>query len=273
MDCNDDFLPLTRNYKNLTVYQIAECIDVVTYYFATTHIGPGDRTRDQMVQGVRSGKQNIAEGSVDGATSTEMEIRLMNCARGSMQELRTDYEDYLRRRGLPLWSKDDPRVQQVRQFVRRCKDPEVYLAKVKERSPETIANIALTMIHAYDYLMERLIESIKRRFLQQGGIKEAMYRARKRALDPTGNPGRTERTERTERNERTGNPENPGNPGSETPPPTPSPLGKGRGAGPQSSQSSQSSQKSQSSQSSQSSQKSQNSQESQNSQKSQNNPS
>lgn len=200
MDRDDDFLPLKRNYKNLTVYQIAECIDVVTYYFATTHIGPGDRTRDQMVQGVRSGKQNIAEGSVDGATSTEMEIRLMNCARGSMQELRTDYEDYLRRRGLPLWSKDDPRVQQVRQFVRRCKDPEVYLAKVKERSPETIANIALTMIHAYDYLMERLIESIKRRFLQQGGIKEAMYRARKRALAPTertenpGNPGRTGRT-------------------------------------------------------------------------------
>ena len=203
MDRDDDFLPLKRNYKNLTVYQIAECIDVVTYYFATTHIGPGDRTRDQMVQGVRSGKQNIAEGSVDGATSTEMEIRLMNCARGSMQELRTDYEDYLRRRGLPLWSKDDPRVQQVRLFVRRCKDPEVYLAKVKERSPDTIANIALTMIHAYDYLMERLIESIKRRFLQQGGIKEAMYRARKRALDPTGNPGRTE------------NPGRNGNPGSQ----------------------------------------------------------
>ena len=207
MNRDEEFLSLNRNYKNLTVFQLAECIDVVTYYFATTHIGNGDRTRDQMVQGVRSGKQNIAEGSVDGATSTEMEIRLMNCARGSMQELRTDYEDYLRRRGLEMWSKDDPRVAQVRRFVRGCKDPDVYLAKVKERSPETIANIALTMIHAYDYLMERLIESIKRRFLQQGGIKEAMYRARKRALEnPTGNLGRTGNPERTEKTGKTGNP-------------------------------------------------------------------
>lgn len=194
MNRDEEFLSLNRNYKNLTVFQLAECIDVVTYYFATTHIGNGDRTRDQMVLGVRSGKQNIAEGSVDGATSTEMEIRLMNCARGSMQELRTDYEDYLRRRGLEMWSKDDPRVAQVRRFVRGCKDPDVYLAKVKERSPETIANIALTMIHAYDYLMERLIESIKRRFLQQGGIKEAMYRARKRATGMTGETGMTGRT-------------------------------------------------------------------------------
>jgi four helix bundle suffix protein len=180
---NKDFLPQRGNYENLAVYKLAACIYAVTYYFANTYFSPKDRTIDQMVQAARSGKQNIAEGSVDGNTSTEMEIKLMNAARGSMHELKADYEDYLTLHELERWSTNDPRTIATRRFCRNNSDPSVFIAKAKERSPETVANIALTMIHQFDYLMVRLIESIKRRFLEQGGIKEQMYKARKEHRD------------------------------------------------------------------------------------------
>lgn len=180
MDDNREFLPQRGNYENLAVYQLATCIYAVTYYFANTYFTKGDRTIDQMVQAARSGKQNIAEGSIDGNTSTEMEIKLMNVARGSMHELKADYEDYLLHHGLQQWPVDDPRTQATRNFCRSNSEPNVFVEKMKERSPETIANIALTMIHQFDYLMVRLIDSIKLRFLEQGGIKEQMFNARKK---------------------------------------------------------------------------------------------
>ena len=95
MEGKRDFLPQRGNYENLAVYKLATCIYAVTFHFANTYFSRGDRTIDQMVQAARSGKQNIAEASVDGNTSTEMEIKLMNVARGSMHELKADYEDYL----------------------------------------------------------------------------------------------------------------------------------------------------------------------------------
>ena len=179
MEDNREFLPQRGNYENLAVYKLATCIYAVTYYFANANFSKGDRTIDQMVQAARSAKQNIAEGSVDGNTSTEMEIKLMNVARGSMHELKADYEDYLIHHGLEQWGSNDPRTSATRRFCKVNNDPNVYIAKCSERSSETVANIALTMIHQYDFLMVRLIESIKRRFLEQGGIKEQMFRARK----------------------------------------------------------------------------------------------
>ncbi len=179
MEEKREFLPQRGNYENLAVYKLATCIYAVTFHFANTYFSRGDRTIDQMVQAARSGKQNIAEASVDGNTSTEMEIKLMNVARGSMHELKADYEDYLMHHELERWGGNDPRTNATRQFCKANNDPNVYIAKCKERSPETIANIALTMIHQYDFLMVRLIESIKRRFLEQGGIKEQMFQARK----------------------------------------------------------------------------------------------
>ncbi len=172
------FIALRGDYRNLASYQVADCLYAITHHFAHRFLSIGDRTVDQMVQAARSAKQNIAEGSVDGATSTEMEIKLMNVARGSMHELRADYEDYLTHHQLERWARDDSRTAAVRAFSKKHNKPADYLDRLSERSDETIANIALTLIHQYDYLMERLIKSIERRFLEQGGIKEQMYKAR-----------------------------------------------------------------------------------------------
>ena len=183
---NKEFIRQDNNYRTLKAFQKAECIYDVTYYFANKFLTKGDRTIDQMVQAARSGKQNLAEGNIDGVTSKEMEIKLTNVNRASLHELLLDYEDYLRVRGLEQWSFNDPRCVQTREFCKRHLDSAVYREKIKDRSDETIANIAITLIHQCDVLIKGLIEWQKKNFLENGGIKEEMYRARKAYRDSHG---------------------------------------------------------------------------------------
>ena len=186
---NKDFIRQDNNYRTLKAFQKAECVYDVTYYFANKFLSKGDRTIDQMVQAARSGKQNLAEGNIDGVTSKEMEIRLTNVNRASLHELLLDYEDYLRVRGLEQWPYDDPRCVQTRAFCKKHLDSAVYREKIIDRSDETIANIAITLIHQCDVLIRGLIEWQKRNFLENGGIKEEMYRARKAYRDSNGFDG------------------------------------------------------------------------------------
>ena len=181
-----DFIRQDNNYRTLKAFQKAECVYDVTYYFANKFLQKGDRTIDQMVQAARSGKQNLAEGNIDGVTSKEMEIKLTNVNRASLHELLLDYEDYLRVRGLEQWPYDDPRCVQTREFCKRHLDSAIYREKIKDRSDETIANIAITLIHQCDVLITGLIEWQKKNFLENGGIKEEMYRARKAYRDNNG---------------------------------------------------------------------------------------
>ena len=181
-----DFIRQDNNYRTLKAFQKAECVYDVTYYFANKFLSKGDRTIDQMVQAARSGKQNLAEGNIDGVTSKEMEMRLTNVNRASLHELLLDYEDYLRVRGLEQWPYDDPRCVQTRAFCKKHLDSAVYREKIKDRSDEAIANIAITLIHQCDVLIRGLIEWQKQNFLENGGIKEEMYRARKAYRDSNG---------------------------------------------------------------------------------------
>lgn len=182
-----DFIPKQGYYRNLRAYQIAEIIYDVTFMFTKNYLSKGDRTVDQMVQAARSGKQNIAEGSAAGSTSKETEIKLTNVAKASLQELLIDYEDFLRVRGLAQWSAYSPEVKQTRNYCNTQKDSTNICAKLQERSPETTANIAITLIHQADRLLLGLIERQKYDFLQNGGIREQMSKARRdyRSNHPT----------------------------------------------------------------------------------------
>jgi four helix bundle suffix protein len=183
---NKDFIRQDNNYRTLKAFRKAECVYDVTYYFANKFLQKGDRTIDQMVQAARSGKQNLAEGNIDGVTSKEMELKLTNVNRASLHELLLDYEDYLRVRGLEQWPYNDQRCVQTREFCKRHLNSAVYREKIKDRSDETIANIAITLIHQCDVLIKGLIEWQKKNFLENGGIKEEMYRARKAYRDNNG---------------------------------------------------------------------------------------
>lgn len=178
MPTEKSFLPLKGNYRQLIVFQKAECIYDVTYYFAHHFLEMGDRTIDQMVQAARSGKQNIAEGSAASTTSRETELKLMNVAKASLQELLIDYEDFLRVRGMEQWQPNDIRYRQTREVTMRHNDSSFYREAIAVRSAETIANIAITLIHQTDAMLLRLIERLKQQFVEQGGIREEMTRAR-----------------------------------------------------------------------------------------------
>ena len=174
------FIPQKGRFRNLRAYQVAEIIFDVTYIFANRVFNRGDRTIDQMVQAARSGKQNIAEGSMAGSTSKETEIKLTNVAKSSLQELLLDYEDSLRVRGLEIWPKESPKALATRRICAQRRDSAYFREAVKERSDETVANIAIILIHQADVLLYRLIERQKADFLAEGGIREQMARERRK---------------------------------------------------------------------------------------------
>lgn len=166
-------------WENLYFYRKSDAIYQLTVAFCKRYLPAyGDRTVDQMVQAARSGKQNIVEGSEDGMTSSETEIRLVNVARGSLQELRVDYMDYLHARHLSLWSSDSERQQRLRQFCRTHNDFCDYEPLLDKMDDEEMANLVLTLCHQTDKMMCAYLEKLERQFVEEGGIKERMYAAR-----------------------------------------------------------------------------------------------
>lgn len=173
------FLPKKGNYKDLIVYQKAEIVYDLTFYFANRFLVAGkDRTVDQMVQAARSGKQNIAEGCAAASTSSETELKLTNVARASMQELLVDYEDYLRVRKLEQWPLNDERTKKLQHYCTTHSNSEDYRKAIENRSDEEIANLAITMIHQFDNMMGKYIARLEADFTEQGGIRERMHAAR-----------------------------------------------------------------------------------------------
>lgn len=117
-DKNDDLIPKHGGFRRLKTFELATLIYDVTTRFCEKYLDPRSRTVDQMVQSARSGRQNIAEGSVDSGTSKKIELKLTNIAKGSLEELRLDYEDYLRQKDLPQWPPDHPALKRFK--ARRC---------------------------------------------------------------------------------------------------------------------------------------------------------
>ena len=174
-----NFLPPGGNYQNLLSYKKSEIIYDFTFRFSERFLNRGDRTTDQMVQAARSGKQNIAEGSKASVTSTEMELKLTNVARASLEELLLDYQDFLRVRDFPLWEKNSKEALYVRKLGKTENESfDTYRTYMETRPPETLANIAICLIHQANYLLDRQIKRLEQDFLKKGGLRENMTRAR-----------------------------------------------------------------------------------------------
>ena len=166
-------------YHELFFYKKAEVVYAVTYHFAGHYLNVRtDRTVDQMVQAARSGKQNIVEGFADGLTSTELQLKLLNVARASFKELRSDYEDYLTTRHLTCWGKHHARYDKMLEFCRSHNDVADYEPHLQHWNDEEICNICLTLLHMIDKMMKTFLEGLDRQFVTQGGIRERMYAAR-----------------------------------------------------------------------------------------------
>jgi four helix bundle suffix protein len=179
MSTPEHFIPPHGNYEQLLTYQKAEVIYDLTFRFCERFLKRSDRTSEQMVQAARSGKQNIVEGSQTSGTSKETEIKLTNVARASLEELLVDFKDYLPVRNHPIWDKNSKEARYVRNLGNR---PRVTYDSYREfcetRPAEVVANIALCLLHQTNYLLDRQIRRLEKDFLQEGGLRERMTRAR-----------------------------------------------------------------------------------------------
>ena len=168
----------TGSYRKLKAYRKTEVIYDLTYYFCKRFLRCGDRTIDQMVQAARSGKQNIVEGNAVATTSVETMLKLLGVARGSLQELLNDYEDYLRVRNLRLWADDSKEVNAMRKLGKEHEDSAYFLELAHTRSDEVIANMAIVLIYQADALLNGYINRKYGDFLKDGGFREKLSRER-----------------------------------------------------------------------------------------------
>ena len=172
------FLRISGDYTDWNIYRKSVVICDVTEMFINRALPKGSRTIDQMRQAARSCKQNIVEGVSDSTISAEMCIKLLGVARGSVRELLEDYGDFLRQNELEIWHADDERTLSTRRYCINNDNPRDFVVKCRERSDETVANIMLTQIRQIDAMLAKLLKKIEAEFIAQGGIKEAMSKAR-----------------------------------------------------------------------------------------------
>lgn len=181
-------------YRKTASFQTATLIYDATYWFCERFLDPRSRTVDQMIQAARSGRQNIAEGSRAAATSSQTELRLVNVARASLEELLLDYEDYLRHRRLPQWGEGSPEASEVRAVPRTFrKDPSdptdltdlndqqrwaLYSPWLDHEDPAVRANALICLIHQANYLLDRQIAALEAAFVDEGGYSEQLATAR-----------------------------------------------------------------------------------------------
>lgn len=207
MNDPERLIPAHGGYRKLRSFQIAQLVYDVTFRFCERYIEKRSRTRDQMVQAARSGVQNIAEGSQASGTSKKTELKLTSVARASLEELRLDYEDYLRQRGLVPWPPQHPvlirframrcaTLEEVRSWVKQERhrptptltdrhEPGTSSVNVRARpcpsvpsSAELVANAALSLLNLACHLLDRQMAAQEKAFIEHGGFTERLYRVR-----------------------------------------------------------------------------------------------
>lgn len=175
----EGFIPSHGGYQKLLSYQKAEIVYDATVHFCDRFIDRRSRTHDQMIQAARSGKQNIIEGSMASGTSKEMEIKLTNVARASLEELLADYRDFLRTRGMAEWGKEHPYAQRLRELNRTPNATyETFRKGIEHDDPAIAANMIIGLIRVASFLLDKQLKALEQAFLKEGGLRERMTKAR-----------------------------------------------------------------------------------------------
>ncbi|MDH4163633.1 MAG: four helix bundle suffix domain-containing protein [Nitrospirota bacterium] len=181
-------LPPHGGYQKLLSFRKSEIVYDATVYFCGRFVDKRSRTHDQMIQAARSGKQNIVEGSMASGTSKEMEIKLTNVARASLEELLTDYRDFLRQKNAPEWPRDSAEVRRLRELNRLPDaDYETFRPAIEHPDPTISANTIIGLIRVTSYLLDRQLQKLQEAFLREGGLRERMTKAR---IEARKNPGK-----------------------------------------------------------------------------------
>ncbi len=173
------FIPPHGGYEKLLSFQKARIVYDGTVWFCSHYLEKRDRTYDQMVQAARSGKQNILEGSQASGTSKETEIKLTNVARASLEELLEDYRDFLRVRGIEVWTREHPYTRRLRELNRQPNvSYDTFKKGIENSDPAIAANVMIGLIKLTNYLLGQQLRHLEQAFIAEGGLRERMTRAR-----------------------------------------------------------------------------------------------
>ena len=176
---SEGFIPPHGGYERLLSFQKARIVYDGTVRFCDRFIDRKSRTHDQMVQAARSGKQNILEGSQASGTSKETEIKLTNVARASLEELLEDCRDFLRVRGIAEWPRDHSHTRRLRELNRQPYPTyDTFRRGIEHPDPAIAANVMIGLIKLTNYLLDQQLRRLEQDFLQEGGLRERMTRAR-----------------------------------------------------------------------------------------------
>ena len=174
----NSLIPSHGGYKKLESYKTAVIVCDGTAAFCRKWIRDF-KLKSQMNGAARSGKQCIAEGSLNSGTSKKLELKLVGNARGSFGELLEDFEDFLRQRDLPLWGKDSRRAVAIRRIAYKSnKSYKTYKTHIENENPEVSANTLISLTHQVNYLLDRQLKSLEKQFLDEGGFTERLYNKR-----------------------------------------------------------------------------------------------
>lgn len=183
-------------YKQLEVYKTAVIISDGTEFFCKKWIKDFKLSSQtcqpvayatgvcRRVNGaVRSGKQCIAEGSINSGTSKKLELKLIGNARGSYGELLEDYEDFLRQRKLKLWEKESKASLAIRRLAyRKDRSYKTYKSYIESSNPEITANTLICLVNQENFLLDRLLRKLEKDFLEKGGFTENLFKKRREYL-------------------------------------------------------------------------------------------
>ncbi len=172
------FLKISGSYTNWNVYRKSACVCDATEMFIRRAFDYNTRTVDQMRQAARSCKQNIVEGVTDATVSMETGIKLIGIARGSLLELKEDYLDFLYQNEHEVWELEDKLTSRAREFCKTCLDRREFAKKCNKCTDNVVANILITEICQLDSLLTTVLEKMEEQFIEEGGLKESMYKAR-----------------------------------------------------------------------------------------------
>ena len=176
----EPLIPPHGGYKGLKAFQMAEIVYDGTVAFCERFMRGRGRMTDQMVQAARSGRQNIAEGSMAAGTSRKTELKLMSVARASLEELLLDFQDYLRQNKLETWTKEHEKSAYIRKLAYRTNRTYLtYRTYIEEKTPETAANTLICVIYQTTFLLDRTIKQLEQQFKKEGGFSERMHRVRR----------------------------------------------------------------------------------------------
>lgn len=83
-----------------------------------------------------------------------------------------------------MWGKDHEKAVFIRKLAYKSnRSYTTYRTYIEEKGADNAANTLICLIHQTNYLLNQLLRSLEKSFIEEGGFTERLYRVRKQRRD------------------------------------------------------------------------------------------